>query len=140
MSTRISKGGCHCGRIRIEVIGEPIASVHCHCSDCQKITGAAAEAAALFPAENVKVTKGEPKSYPTQGESGENLHRYFCGNCSTPLIGKPDAMPNIASITIPSLDDSSFITEMGHIYTDHAASWTDIPKDAQKFPKMPPLG
>ena len=108
--------------------------------DCQKLTGAAAEAAALFPRENVKVTKGEPKSYPTQGESGESLHRMFCGNCGTMLIGKPDAIPDVVSVTIPALDDASLIGEMAHIYTDHATSWTVIPKNAQKFPKMPPLG
>lgn len=140
MSSRITKGGCHCGNIRIEVTGEPIAAMHCHCVDCQKITGAAAVAVALFPPANVKITKGEPNSYTTAGESGANIHRSFCGDCGSLIMGTPEAMPDFVTVMLPALDDSSFIGEMVHIYTEHIKSWAVIPKDAQQFPKMPPLG
>ncbi len=137
MSSRFTKGGCHCGNVRIEVTGEPIAAMHCHCVDCQKITGAAAVAVALFPPANVNMTKGAPDTYTTLGESGEKIHRTFCGVCGSLIMGKPEAMPGFVTVMLPALDDSSFIRKMVHIYTDHIKSWTVIPKDAQQFRKMP---
>ena len=34
-------GGCQCGAIRYEVIGEPRQVVVCHCTDCQRQSGSA---------------------------------------------------------------------------------------------------
>src|SRR3954469_22671984 len=34
-------GGCHCGKIRYEVVEEPRLVYTCHCTDCQRITSSA---------------------------------------------------------------------------------------------------
>jgi hypothetical protein len=34
------RGGCLCGAIRYEGIGEPYNVTHCHCEDCRKSAGA----------------------------------------------------------------------------------------------------
>ena len=34
------RGGCLCGAIRYEGIGEPHNVTHCHCEDCRKSAGA----------------------------------------------------------------------------------------------------
>lgn len=32
---------CHCGAIRMELTGDPVAQFYCHCDDCQAVHGAA---------------------------------------------------------------------------------------------------
>jgi hypothetical protein len=34
-------GGCLCGAIRYETVGEPVFTLRCHCRDCQRQSGAA---------------------------------------------------------------------------------------------------
>jgi hypothetical protein len=34
-------GGCNCGKIRYSVKASPLATVVCHCDNCQKTSGAA---------------------------------------------------------------------------------------------------
>jgi hypothetical protein len=33
-------GGCLCGAVRYEAIGDPFSVIHCHCSSCRRHTGA----------------------------------------------------------------------------------------------------
>jgi len=33
-------GGCMCGAVRYEAIGEPMTVAYCHCSSCRRHTGA----------------------------------------------------------------------------------------------------
>jgi hypothetical protein len=33
------KGGCLCGTVKYEVLGEPKRFYYCHCSGCRKVTG-----------------------------------------------------------------------------------------------------
>lgn len=133
------EGGCHCGAIRYRVTGEPLGVFHCHCTDCQKITGSAAEAVALYPRNMFECVKGEPVVYNTMGESGKMLRRNFCGVCGSLLFGVPEAIEHVISVMLPSMDDSSWVSEPAHIYVDHAQSWAPIPENAVTFPRMPPM-
>jgi hypothetical protein len=69
---RIS-GGCLCGDIRFEAIGQPPRVGICHCLDCRKHHGAVFYAAAIFPASAVTI-EGTAKHY-----SG----RHFCSRCGS---------------------------------------------------------
>ena len=42
MASNIKTGGCRCGAIRNEVTDPPVASVACHCRDCQYASGGGA--------------------------------------------------------------------------------------------------
>ena len=32
-------GGCRCGSLRYEAVGEPLGSGHCYCADCRRASG-----------------------------------------------------------------------------------------------------
>ncbi|MEB4591355.1 FMN-binding negative transcriptional regulator [Candidatus Thiothrix sp. Deng01] len=63
------KGSCFCGSIAFEISGEIPDLYQCHCSECRKTTGAAANAAATL----VTVAKGGPfaSHIPLLLEAGE---------------------------------------------------------------------
>jgi hypothetical protein len=78
-------GGCLCGAIRYETVGEPVFSLRCHCRDSQRQSGAANVPAARVPSAGFRILQGTPKRYVTKADSGNDIARVFCGDCGTPL-------------------------------------------------------
>lgn len=75
-----ASGGCLCGKVRIEVQGQPYRVGICHCLDCRKHHGAVFYAAAIFPREAVTVT----------GATNHYKHRHFCPTCGSSVFAKWD--------------------------------------------------
>ena len=56
-------GSCLCRAIRYEV-NIPITELRqCHCTDCQKVSGAGGTVNALIPSSAFRITRGEPKRF-----------------------------------------------------------------------------
>jgi hypothetical protein len=68
-------GGCLCGAIRYESDGDVMFALRCHCRDCQRQSGAASVAAIRVPAARFHVTKGTPKRFVAQADSGNEIAR-----------------------------------------------------------------
>ena len=79
-------GGCLCGAVRYEVIGDPFSVIHCHCLSCRRHTGAAVVTFAGFKQDQIRFTTGERRIY----ESSPGVGRAFCGQCGTPLTWEGD--------------------------------------------------
>jgi len=91
-------GSCLCRTIRYEV-SVPITELRaCHCRDCQKSSGATAG-------------------------SGRTLHRFFCGDCGSPLFSRRELTPENMALRIGTLDDSSGLKITAHIWTRSARPW-----------------
>jgi len=43
------EGGCYCGKIRYEAVGEPMLRAQCHCRPCAYFSGGAANILMLCP-------------------------------------------------------------------------------------------
>lgn len=137
MARKLS-GGCLCGAVRYELNAEPIMSVHCHCRDCQRMTGAGHVTAAAFPAEAVKVT-GTMKTVTVKGDSGHDVVRYFCPSCGSWLIGKPSMMPQITTVTLGTLDDPNAIGGISVIvYAKRRNAWDHMDPKLPSFETLPP--
>ena len=85
-------GGCACGAIRYECVGEPTMMVNCHCRDCQRSNGTAFAAVLAFPKASVRLT-GEPRYHKIVGGSGKAIERGFCPNCGSPLRAGLNSSP-----------------------------------------------
>jgi hypothetical protein len=72
---------CRCGATAIEVTGDAIAQFFCHCDDCQAVFGAAYVPESVYPAEAVKVTRGEPSTWRLKRNP-----RVTCRECGTRLF------------------------------------------------------
>lgn len=71
-------GGCLCGELRIEAVGEPCRVGLCHCLDCRRHHGALFSAFAIFPQDAVTVT-GEVRDYGG---------RSFCPHCGSSVFAR----------------------------------------------------
>jgi hypothetical protein len=104
---------CHCGNVRVELTGAPVAQFFCHCDDCQTMHGAAYIPVAMYPADKVKVTSGSPKTWKLK-----SLPRTSCPVCGTRLFAEIPSLglrPVVASL----LPKGSFSPAF-HIQCQHA--------------------
>lgn len=138
--SRTFAGGCHCGGIRYRVSAEPMFVGHCHCTDCQKITGAHMATVCAVPLDGFVLEKGTPKTYATTGDSGGKVHRSFCPECGSTLYSTADAMPAAVMLEAGSLDDGSWLEPQMHIFMASAQPWDRIAADLPQFERMPPAG
>ena len=96
-------GRCFCGACSYEIVGEPIVVAHCHCLDCQKLSGAGHTTGAMFSEEGVTIV-GDPALYSLKGEGGNTVTRLFCATCGSPLFGMNTGMPGVMTVTLGTLD------------------------------------
>ena len=76
-------GGCLCGEIRYVVDWSVKRLAACYCNDCQRMTSAGGSVNARVPASAFRLTKGQTRVFTKKADSGNALHRHFCGNCGS---------------------------------------------------------
>lgn len=128
------EGGCLCGNIRYTCEAEPLLTVLCNCTHCQKQTGGAFSVNVALPRGSLNV-QGEMACYVDTGDSGKTLNRYFCSNCGSPIASEPDAIPDLSVLKAGTLDDTSWLKPTMQIYCDSAQAWLDIASELESKPK-----
>ncbi|MBP2235887.1 hypothetical protein J2Z31_002379 [Sinorhizobium kostiense] len=79
------EGECHCGFVTYEADIDPELVAICHCTDCQRLTGAAYRVSASTPSTSFRLTGGDPKLYIKIAENGRKRLQYFCPQCGSPI-------------------------------------------------------
>ena len=130
-------GSCLCKAVRYEV-SAPITELRaCHCKDCQKASGTAGSVNAMIPSSGLRITQGTPKRFSGTADSGRTLHRFFCGDCGSPLFSRRELTPENSGLRIGTLDDSSGMKITANIWTKSARPWAHIDPASQQFPGQP---
>jgi len=124
-------GGCLCGKVRYEISAEPVTTLICHCTNCQKQSGAAFSVNIGVPAAAVSV-QGELKTYLDHGDSGRSLSRRFCPECGSAVMSEIEAAPGLMLIKAGSLDDASGVKPAIEYFCDSAQPWLKIEGDWKK--------
>ncbi|HVC56102.1 MAG TPA: GFA family protein [Stellaceae bacterium] len=131
-------GGCLCGAVRYESVGDPVFSLQCHCRDCQRASGTAYVAAMRVPAAGFRLTSGTPTRYVTKSDAGNAVTRVFCGACGSPLYIEVSSRPDIVGLRVGTLDDPSGFRAEADIFVKSAQPWDHMDPDLPKFPSYPP--
>ncbi len=122
-------GGCLCGAVRYEAVGEPIYVPYCHCESCRKATGAPVVMYLVLHPEQVRFTKGERKTY----ESSPGVHRAFCSDCGTPLTWEGIwAGRTVIELHVGTLDRPDGFVPDRHAFHGERISWFDV---ADRLPR-----
>jgi hypothetical protein len=98
VQTEVLTVECRCSAVAVELAGEPIAQLYCHCGDCQRIHGAAYVPVALYRADAVRVTRGTPHTWKLK-----TTPRRTCGECGTWLFAEPnDRLRGVIAYLLPA--------------------------------------
>ena len=111
MDNEKQTGSCLCGVVTYEFNqSEALSAHHCHCRDCQKITGSGKATILLVPSKSLTVS-GDLKFYTVEGSAGSHVSRGFCSECGSQLISYVDENPDLKFIKVGSIDDSSWVSK-----------------------------
>jgi hypothetical protein len=130
------RGGCLCGDIRYSVGEDPLTLYACHCTDCQRQTGSSFALSMVVRRTALEIVRGRPSEYALELADGRTKQATFCPRCSTRLWG-PSRVPGLAVLEPGSLDDTSWLRPVGHIWTRSAQPWVRIPEDVLRFEQQP---
>jgi len=129
-------GGCLCGDIRFTLHEDPVTVYACHCTDCQKETGSAFYLAVVMRSEALEYTTGQPEDWQIELVDGRTKGSYYCPRCKSKVGGAPRDSA-IASVDGGCLDDTSWLSPTGHIWTRSAQPWIELPEASVQTAKQP---
>ena len=131
-------GSCLCGAIRFNVTA-PVTDLRaCHCTSCQKASGAGGSVNAVLPSAAFQITQGTPKRYDARADSGRTLYRYFCGDCGSPIYSqRATEHNNLVVVRAGLFDSKEGMRIKANIWTRSAAPWAHLDPESQQLPGQP---
>lgn len=104
-----------------------MASVVCHCQQCQRQSGAAFSVNVVLMESQLTVV-GELSTFEERGEDGDKVYVYrrFCGSCGSPIYSALMEPEGVIALKAGTLDDHSFVAPVSQIWTDHKQAWVDV--------------
>ncbi len=129
-------GRCLCGACSYEIDGDPIVVAICHCTDCQRSSGAGHSTGAMYAEAGIRLS-GQLASYERQSNAGHCVTRLFCATCGSPLFGRNSGMLGVMTVTMGTLDASEGMLPDVEIFTRSRRDW-DRPNSAlQSYEAQP---
>jgi hypothetical protein len=131
------RGACLCGDVEYSLGEDPVTLYACHCTDCQRQSGSSFALSMIVRQEALRLVRGRPDQYSIEMADGRLKRAHFCSRCSTRLWG-PSTVPGLAVLEPGTLDDTSWLRPVAHIWTRSAQPWVHIPEDSLTFDGDPP--
>jgi len=125
-------GTCNCGAVRFEVTEPLIAANYCHCTRCQRRTGAGASPNGRVAPDAFRIVRGEDRlrSWDPPDEGAE---KFFCGDCGSAMFSR--TAEGRVGVRLGVLDADPGVRPSSHSYTDYAAVWEPIADDLPRHPE-----
>lgn len=125
-----------CGRHRYRVSAAPLTLYACHCTDCQTQSGSAFGLSMTVERAAFSLT-GEPGVAERPADSGRIVRARFCAGCGTRLFHEPSRAPHTVNVKAGTLDDTSWVRPVAHIWLGSAQPWFVPPADALRHDGQP---
>jgi hypothetical protein len=121
-------GGCLCGEVRYEISEPPVSMTYCHCTRCQRRSGAASSPQARIVPGSLRFVQGE-ELVKGWAPPDDGFEKCFCSNCGSQLFSK-DREGRVRSVRMGTLDEDPGLTPTHRAFVAYAATWEPVPDDA----------
>ena len=130
-------GGCGCGAVRYRLLEDPLGLHVCHCTDCQTVTGSAFVMCMPTHKRSLELTRGQPKAFLFVTPDGLAKCNLRCPECGCTVWSEIEGIPEILALQPGTLDDTSWLHPVAHIWTDSAQPWVEIPEGVLIYERQP---
>ncbi len=114
-----------------------VSASYCHCTRCQRRTGAAASANGRAEPGTVSVTQGEDHLRVWAPEGG--VEKLFCGRCGSALFSRAAGTVELTGVRRGAGDGDPGIRPQWRQFVAYAAPWEPIPDDGlPRYDERPP--
>ncbi|MFO1322961.1 MAG: GFA family protein [Burkholderiales bacterium] len=129
-------GGCACRFVRYRLTSKPMYVHCCHCTWCQRESGAAFALNAMIEADRVQLLSGELDVVDTPSASGKGQKISRCPKCRVAVwsnyAGAGDA---VRFIRVGTLDQPDRCPPDIHIFTSTKQPWVVLPPGTPAVPE-----
>lgn len=115
-------GKCGCGEIRLHFNQEDVSVINCHCEACRSHNGAAFTTYVIVQANGFELVD---KHRLLRGYQEGSSHKYFCGNCGTPLYNTNDEYPSICLVYLGSLEQTEALNPNINVWCENQLDWVN---------------
>jgi hypothetical protein len=131
-------GGCQCRAVRYQITAPPLGVYNCHCKDCQRSSGGTHTMSMPTRRAHVVLLQGELVAFDKAADSGRVVRMMGCARCGTKVWNEPLLFTTMLVVKPGTLDDMSWATPVGNIWTASKAPWVEIDDTLVNFPGQPP--
>ncbi len=132
-------GRCTCGKVKFQLLNKPLIVHCCHCTWCQRETGASFALNAFIETHNVKLLQGETEivPVPTSSTGGQKIVR--CSSCKIALWSHYSGAGDVISLVRMGTLENPLKPDI-HIFTSTQQEWLklsdDIPRVEEYYKKI----
>jgi hypothetical protein len=131
-------GRCLCGGVTYSSDAEPVAQAICHCTNCQRQSGAPFSIVIGVPTAAFHVAGDTLATIQTEADTHERpTTRHFCSACGSPIYSSVEEMPDVVYVKAGTLDDASWLAPNAEVFTRSAQPWAPHIEGAMQFETMP---
>jgi hypothetical protein len=127
MAEPVLTGRCNCGAVRFEIDAPLVGAAYCHCTRCQRRTGAAAGASGVCAPGSFRLVTGADHVRAWEPEGGSA--KYFCPTCGSGLFVRDPADPDLVAVRLGVLDGDPGVRPALRQFVANAAVWEPMPDD-----------
>lgn len=129
-------GRCLCGAVSYEIEGDLQMCGVCHCKNCQRQAGSSYSVLFAVADDQIEIS-GDLTTYADHADSGNVVHRHFCGTCGSPVKTSLPTQPGMTYIKAGTLDDTSVLHPQVHFWTDSKQDWVTVDDNIPQIPRNP---
>jgi len=126
-----AEGGCACGAVRFRFTDAPLFVHCCHCTRCQRETGAPFAHHAVIERTRLELLQGDPVFTLAPADSGRKHYVARCAGCGTAMWncwGSREGV--VAYVRVGAMDEPARFPPLAHIYVRSKQPWLALPDDA----------
>lgn len=129
-------GSCQCGKVRYQLLAEPLMVIACHCKQCQKLSTSAFSITAVVNADAIRFS-GELKHWQRSSDSGRINAAKFCPECGNRIYHYDPDKPEQIKLKPSTLENTDWLVPSAHVWTSAKQAWYQIPAGVKSWPQQP---
>jgi hypothetical protein len=129
-------GGCTCRAVRYRMTSGPLFVHCCHCTWCQRETGASFALNAIIESPRLIMLSGTPELVLTPSASGKGQKIARCPSCRIALWSHyAGAGEALSFVRVGTLDEPARLPPDIHIFTSTKQPWVVLPPGTPAVPE-----